>query len=171
PWYPGCTVGTNCSEPHEPYLNIIYPEDACCAAAGAPNPVTIGWEDPDGLITRRPKSAIDDAGTMPTVDSDDICTVVAQYPFCTSNGYDRDGYADHWAGAQAAPILNGVFYNQGTYTSTGNARLFGSVLINGNVDPSGTNEVWFDERLIKNEWPPSDWPFPRVIITAIETDQ
>jgi hypothetical protein len=45
------------------------------------------------------------------------------------------------------------------------------VLINGDINPTGTAEVWFDERLIKDEWPPKEWPFPRAFITAISTDQ
>ena len=67
-------------------------------------------------------------------------------------------------------MLNGVCYIEGTMESTGNANYFGSLLINGDVDNTGTNEVWFDERLVKDEWPPSDWPFPRVFISAVRTD-
>lgn len=175
PYVPGCVIGDNtvvtatCSEPHEPYLNLQYPSDACCTGASGPNVIPLGWEDPT-TQTRRPKKRHAD-DTLPTVNGSDICTTTADFDeFCTSNGYDRDGYMDYWSGAQSQPILNGVFYNEGTFTSTGNARLFGSVLINGDVDPTGTNEVWFDERLIKSDWPPKEWPFPRVIVTAVQTD-
>jgi hypothetical protein len=176
PYTPGCTpgengvAGANCSEPHEPYINVVYPSTACCGGASAPNPVTLQWEDPGTTITRRPKAEIT-TGTLPAVNGSGICTNVAQYSSCTSNGYDRDGFMDTWAGTQDAPVLNGVFYNQGNFASQGNARYFGSVLINGDVDPTGTSEVWFDERLIKNDWPPQEWPFPRVIVTAMQTDQ
>lgn len=177
PYSPGCTVGdntvlgANCSDPHEPYINLIYPLNACCGGASAPIPLVTGWEDPASTITRRPKKKRDDQ-SMPPVNGSDICSDSTDFDKrCTSNGYDRDGYLDYWSGVQDAPVLNGVFYNEGSFSSTGNARMFGSVLINGNVDPNGTNEVWFDERLIKNDWPPKEWPFPRAIVTAVETDQ
>jgi hypothetical protein len=182
-FFNGCTPGTggvslagattgvgNCSEPFEPYLNIIYPADACCGGGGAPNPLTFQWQAPGGTIDRRPKKQLPD-NSWPAVDGSDFCTTAAQFDeLCTSNKYDRDGYADDWTGTNAEPVLDGVFYCEGDFDPTGNARYFGSLLINGNVDSTGTNEVWFDERLIKDEWPPKSWPFPRVIITAVETD-
>ncbi|HUO84334.1 MAG TPA: hypothetical protein VM534_04390, partial [Thermoanaerobaculia bacterium] len=174
-WYPGCSpgdngeVGANCSEPHEPYLNLKYPADACCSGASNPVPFQVGWYDPAAVV-RRVKSLLPD-GTLPTLAVGDVCTDASQYAYCTSNDYDRDGYYDEWTGAGVAPILDGVLYIEGDMESQGNARYFGSVLVQGDIDNQGTNEVWFDERLIKNEWPPSDWPFPRVIITAIRTDE
>ncbi|HVT44865.1 MAG TPA: pilus assembly PilX N-terminal domain-containing protein [Thermoanaerobaculia bacterium] len=171
PYRPGCTVGTDCSEPHEPYLNLIYPLDACCSGGVNPYALTVAWEDP-AAQTRRPKKKFP-AGSYPAVDGTDKCTNAADFDlYCTSNRFDRDGYADRWSGAglDGAPVLDGVFFNEGTLDSEGNARYFGSVLIQGDIDSTGTNEVWFDERLIKDEWPPRDWPFPRVIITAISTD-
>ncbi|MGA7614202.1 MAG: hypothetical protein WBX15_03375 [Thermoanaerobaculia bacterium] len=181
PYIPGCKVGTNadptatCSDPHEPYLNLIYPQHACCqGAAFDPYPVLVGWEDPTATaakpITRRPKEKLS-SGALPTVSGTGICTDSSQFDSCTSNGYDRDGYLDFWTGSKQPPILNGVFYNEGTMSSQGNATYFGSVLINGDIANTGTPEVWFDERLIKNDWPPKEWPFPRVIITAIQTDE
>ena len=38
------------------------------------------------------------------------------------------------------------------------------------TDGAVAARVWFDERLIKDEWPPSEWPFPRVFISAVRTD-
>ena len=58
--------------------------------------------------------------------------------YCSSNLYDRDGEFDTWSGVQEAPVLNGVFYNEGRLNSQGNARFFGSLLINGSVDNAGT---------------------------------
>jgi hypothetical protein len=143
-------------------MNLLYPADACCSGGSRPIPLTVGWQDPTAQ-TRRPKARKPD-DTMPN------CNVVADQIYCSSNAYDRDGELDAWTGAQDAPVLNGVFYNEGKFTSQGNARYFGSVLINGDVDSTGTNEVWFDERLIKDEWPPKTWPFPRVFVTAVRTD-
>jgi hypothetical protein len=175
-YYPGCTPGSNgdpganCSDPHEPYLNIIYPQDACCTGPSEPNPMVIGWQDPANQ-TRRPKRYVgDDGKTLPALSGNDICTDSSQFEYCTSNLYDDRGYLDRWTSGDA-PVLDGVFYNEGTMSSQGNARYFGSVLINKDIDNQGTNEVWFDERLIRDEWPPKDWPFPRVVITAVQTDQ
>jgi len=178
PWTYGCTpgsngdAGANCSEPHEPYLNIKYPLDACCTGGSQPIPMQFGWYDPSAVV-RRIKGKKPD-GTLPAVDANDVCTNSADFDdYCTSNKYDRDGYYDEWAGngADGSPVLDGVLYNEGMMKSQGNARYFGSVLINGDIDNTGTNEVWFDERLVKDDWPPREWPFPRVIVTAIETDQ
>lgn len=169
-WFPGCTPGTDCSEPHEPYLNLIYPQDACCSGL-LPNPFTIGWQ---ATPTRRPKERLPGAtAAWPTVDASDICTDATQFEYCTSNGYDRDGYADQWTATTGvtAPILDGVLYVEGDFDAQGNAVYFGSVLINGEVFGNGTLDVWFDERLIKDQWPPEDWPFPRVMVTAIKTDE
>jgi len=157
PYTPGCNVGVDCSEPHEPYLNIIYPGNA--KAGVGVQPVPFGWQLEAGQ-SRRPKARKPDA-SLPN------CGLVADYPFCTSNGYDRDGGMVN----DLDPVLNGVFYNEGDFDSEGNAIYFGSLLINGNVIGTGTPEVWFDERLIKGMWPPPEMPIPRVYISAHQTDQ
>jgi hypothetical protein len=167
PFFDGCTTfgqSGACSEPHEPYINLIYPATACCGGGSEPNPLTIGWQDPANQ-TRRPKKRRADDTVPPNP-----CANSADFPLCTSNSYDRDGFLDNWSAAQDAPVLDGVFYNEGAFDPTGNARYFGSLLIKGDVDSNGTNEVWFDERLVKDEWPPRDWPFPRVVITALQTE-
>lgn len=178
-WYEGCTVADNahtgtvtaggCSEPHEPYYNLQYPADACCAGL-LPNPITVGWFNPTGTVTKRPKDLLPDDSLPDCTTNTTRDNLGNAFRYCTSNYYDRDGELDWWAGAQDAPVLNGVMYIEGIMSSQGNARYFGSLLINGNVDNTGTNEVWFDERLIKDEWPPSDWPFPRVFVSAVRTD-
>jgi len=167
PFFDGCTTfgqAGQCSEPHEPYLNLQYPATACCAGASAPNPLTLGWQDPVSQ-TRRPKKRRSD-DTIPA----NPCAAPADYLLCTSNLYDRDGFLDRWTATGEAPVLDGVFYNEGDFSPAGNARYFGSLLIKGDVDAGGTPEVWFDERLIKDEWPPKEWPFPRVFITALQTE-
>jgi len=135
----------------------------------------MGWTAP-GTPQKLPKKKVPPSDTIPD------CTTATHFDvwdtrgrsreYCTSNLFDRDGAYDYWTGTgqNGAPVLNGVMYVEGTMESQGNARYFGSLLINGDVDNTGTNEVWFDERLIKDEWPPSDWPFPRVFISAVRTD-
>lgn len=185
-FYDGCTILDNvhdstvtctavdgcCSEPFEPYLNLQYPVDACCSGGSRPNALTVGWQAPNAQTRRMKKRKPDDSAPTCTTGSADLTfsTKGDSYSYCSSNYYDRDGEVDAWTGVQDAPVLNGVFYNEGEFDSQGNARYFGSVLINGDVGSTGTNEVWFDERLIKDEWPPASWPFPRVFITAVRTD-
>lgn len=186
-YYDGCTIfdnsdgtpcpvaGTCCSEPHEPYLNLQYPINACCTGGSYPYELTVGWQAPASQTKRAKKKLLPDETAMPNCAGADAAVWDAMIPprslmYCSSNLYDRDGEFDTWSGVQEAPVLNGVFYNEGRLNSQGNARYFGSLLINGDVDNVGTPEVWFDERLIKNEWPPSTWPFPRVFATSTRTD-
>ncbi|HKR64421.1 MAG TPA: hypothetical protein VJZ00_11880 [Thermoanaerobaculia bacterium] len=146
---PACTqIGavTDCSEPHEPYLNFIYP------TTNSAN-VQVGWE-PDATQTRRPRDLIGNA--LPNCNTNP--------ELCTSNGYDYDG-----ALVNIDATLNGVLYNEGAYSSTGNVDYFGSVLIRGVTDAHGTPNVWFDEKLIKGNWAPAG--MPRVIVYNSQTDE
>ena len=154
---PACTVpppvgpapATACSEPHEPFLNFIYP------AVGDPTgAVTVGWEA-DGAQTRRPRD-LTAANAAPN------CALNPE--LCTSNGFDRDG-----ALVNLPVVLNGVLYNEGTYSSQGNVDYFGSVLIKGDAGATGNAQVWFDEKLIKGNWAPPG--MPNVIIYSEETDE
>lgn len=161
-WYPGCvpgktgTAGSNCSEPHEPYLNFIYP------APGSPtDSITVRWEA-NATQTRRRKTnpgGVTPPTALPTC-------VGASVDDCTSNAYDKDG-----ALVALQPILDGVLYNEGTFGSAGNADYFGSLLFERDVDATGTPNIWFDEKLIKGDWPPGNFGFPRVYVTTHETDQ
>lgn len=70
-----------------------------------------------------------------------------------------------------AAALSGVLYNSGTFETQGNARYFGSVVAQrGVIDGGGTPEFWFDERLVKGEWPPKGMAIPRVVVSAWQTD-
>jgi hypothetical protein len=70
----------------------------------------------------------------------------------------------------SAPGVIGVLYNEGEYNSTGNASYYGSIVTGGQADPKGTQEVWFDECLVKGCWPPAGIPFPRVMITSTQIE-
>lgn len=141
-----CTAAT-CSEPHEPYLNFIYPT----TNTGG---VTVNWEAA-GSQTRRPRDLLGD-NTLPN------CGTTPRA--CTSNGYDRDG-----ALVNIPATLSGVLYNEGTYNSTGNVDYFGSVLVRGAATATGNANVWFDEKLIKGNWAPPG--MPRVIVYSSQTDE
>jgi hypothetical protein len=141
---PGTNPATDCSEPHEPYLNMIYP------AAATAN-IVVGWEQ-TGMETRRAKAK-------------GITCVAASSPDdCTSNGLDVDG-----AMVPIDVILDGVLYNEGDYDSQGNCAYYGSLLIQGTVGGTGTPDIWFDEKLLKGTWAPPG--MPRVMVFSEQTDE
>jgi hypothetical protein len=137
-------AATDCSEPHEPYLNLLYTNNAT-------NSITVGWQQ-NGSQTFLKKA--------PGV----TCTSASLQTDCTSNAYDLDG-----AQADIDVILDGIFYNEGDYASTGNASFYGSLLIQGTVGGTGTPDIWFDEKLIKGSWAPPN--MPRVIVYNSQTDE
>jgi len=68
-------------------------------------------------------------------------------------------------------IVDGVMYIAGTFETQGNADYFGSVVAQrGVIDGAGNPAFWFDERLIKGQWPPKGMAIPRVVITSWQTD-
>jgi len=174
-WYPGCHPGKNsvlgadalgCSEPHEPYINLLYPVSGGLGDAkqgGSPVDIPTGWDDPTTPETRIPKKT--QSGSPVS------CGPTSLVDNCTSAAYDKDGPLTD----EITPILNGIMYLEGDMGTdsplAGNADYFGSLLIQGSVRGRGTPEVWFDEKLIKEEWPPKSLHFPRVYVSAQQTDQ
>jgi hypothetical protein len=72
---------------------------------------------------------------------------------------------------QANVVLDGVFYTSGTYTAEGNANYFGSLVAQqGVLDGAGTPAFWFDESLIKGNWPRKGMNLPRVVISVWQTE-
>jgi hypothetical protein len=166
PWYEGCNVpklddmaapvwpaDKPCSEPHEPYVNILYPPQNTPKAS-----VKIGWHDRNDETKRKPKTK---TGTNTTV----ACGDDTALRDCTSNGYDKDG-----AMVTLAPILWGALYNEGGYDGSGNAAYYGAVLMRGNFNASGTPEVFFNECLARGCLE-SQLDMQRVMVTSFETDQ
>jgi hypothetical protein len=167
PYTPNCKPGNNtcggcnCSEPHEPYLNIKYD------GASLTN-LTVGWFDPGTAVTSRrlPKRTIDPATGLPPggrTDTPVTCTEASSPDDCTGNHYDLDG-----ALVPLAPSTDGVFYTEGLFDSKGNADYYGSVLVGGGVDSQGTPNLWYDESLSRGIRLRG---FPRVMVTSIETDR
>ena len=67
--------------------------------------------------------------------------------------------------------VDGVLYNTGALQFAGNANYFGSVIAEGGLNVStGTPSFYFDETLIKGDWPRSDMQLPRVVVTVWQTD-
>ena len=166
PYYPGCRPGNNqelancnCSEPHEPYLNIIYD------GSNALN-LRIGFENP-ATQTRIPKQTNPKNG--PRTSPRATCTAdYATTPtdLCTSNAYDREGGLVTLSNIAA----DGVLYIENVFDSTGNAQYYGSVLVGqGGVNAKGTPQIWYDESLQRGDWRPPG--IPRVLVTSVETDQ
>lgn len=162
-FYPGCKPGNNsscptcnCSEPHEPYLNLKYNGIALGIAAG--------WTDPSAPAGRAKKTTPNNLpnDTAVTCSASDVASKAGQAN-CTSNAYDADGGL-----ATIAPGIEGVLYNEGDFDSTGNGQYFGSLVLGENTNPKGTCNIWFDERLVKGGWPPPGVTFPRVMVTSEE---
>jgi hypothetical protein len=163
-YYEGCTIGTNCSEPHEPYLNVQYASAGTTPASASPSPSasTIGWDAP-GSDLKLPIKATDSTNTA-VVD----CSVAANASKCTSNSYDIDGPLAQLG--KGGPMLQGVLYNEGNYSAQGNACYYGSLLINGPVTGTGTPTVYFDESLIKGDFKKKFPNFPRVYVSSYTTE-
>jgi hypothetical protein len=158
-YYPGCFPGANscaacnCSEPHEPYLNVLYDGSSTLG-------LKIGWQAP-ASETRIPKKTTNGKRTGSAIS----CTSTSSSDDCTSNGYDLDGGL-----VTLSPSTDGVLYVEGSFDSTGNADYYGSVLVGqGGVNAKGTPQVWYDEKLQRGDWFPDG--MPRVLITSIQTDQ
>jgi hypothetical protein len=163
PWYKGCKVpdlskmatqvAGNCSEPHEPYVNVLYPDQG-----GSHDSVSIGWHNPTDVTKRQSKKRI-------SKNAVEACKSTSELRDCTSNGYDLDG-----ALVSLAPLLHGALYNEGGYDGSGNAVYYGAVLMRGNFSASGTPEVFFNECLARGCLE-SQLQMQRVMVTLYETDQ
>lgn len=166
PYRPGCFPGDNtcgscnCSEPHEPYLNVKY-DGTPFGTAVSPDGIAMGWFDPSTALAtmRLPKVTTNGLRTGSPI----VCAATSTQNECTSNAYDRDG-----ALVQLEPATDGVFYVEGDFTSKGNADYYGSVLVGGAVNSKGTPQIWFDESLTRGIRLTG---FPRVMITSVETDK
>ena len=168
PFYDGCTpgsnadagTGANCSEPHEPYLNMTY-----TAAFSGKNPttgVTIEWYDPaltaasDIQQYRKPKVK---TGNTPVT-----CLEATSIAECTSNSYDVDGGL-----AELEAILWGALYSEGGYDGSGNAIYYGALLMRAAFNATGTPTVYFNECLARGCLE-DQLNLQRVTVTSWETD-
>lgn len=162
-WTSGCTMppanwngsqdatgATYCSEPHEPYLNMIYPT----TSSGS---VQVAWQQNDQQ-SQRVKA------TGATCPASTTTTTPANIPTqCTSNAYDVDG------AFVGLPILaDGLIYVEGTYDNQGNADIYGAILAGGAVTGNGSTDFWFKEALTRRDYLPPG--APRVIAYSVQTD-
>ena len=168
PYFPGCKVGNNmatadceCSEPFEPYLNIHY--------EGKKMDLQAYWDNPNNNSASYAKKTLSElpTGTPENCTAGAVSSKEGQAR-CTTNAYDKRG-ALAWLNKinnENAISIEGVFYNEGDYTSAGSAAYYGSVVVAGEVKPVGTQEIWYDSCLADDCWPPKHIPFPRVMITS-----
>ena len=128
---------------HEPFLNLAYPE-----VDEADDPV---WVDFDYELF-----------TVRTMGGD----------------RDEDGNEDRMTslrdrrGAQIDLdiVLNGVWYNEGAYDGSGNLPVFGSILMKGGFQATGSPDVWFNEGLVLGDWPPATMQIPRVYVSHFDVE-
>ena len=72
---------------------------------------------------------------------------------------------------QATIAMYGIMYSAGVIEIQGNADFFGSVVVQrGIVHGGGNSGFFFDERLVKGEWPPKGMSIPRVVVSSWQTD-
>ena len=178
PWHKGCTVPDTtkfpvvagadpCSEPHEPFLNIVYPTPG--DTKNAKDALVIGWgpnpdaafSDVDAGIWRRPKTRTGVNTWIP-------CKRDTANLDCTSNAYDSANGKGSGL-VTLDPLLYGAIYNEGGYNAAGNARYYGALLMRGDFSGTGTPEVYFDECLATGCLE-KQLKMQRVMITSMETD-
>jgi hypothetical protein len=133
--------GNRAWDPNEQYVNLRYPTT------------------PSGVFVIDP-NATGQTATQTTVTGE-------TFTYTTSTGRDDQG----------PPLLvpinwYGVIYTAGTWDAQGASSFFGSVVTQKGVlgGTAGTPDVWFDERLVKGQWPPPDLQLPRTMVTIWQTD-
>lgn len=169
PYFDGCTPGADCSEPHEPYLNLVFGSTTAKAIASGTNPQKwkVCWENPSSQ-SRMAKDTTDGTSTGTLIS----CNSSSSTEDCTSNAYDELGPMLALGGnVNDNPVLDGVLYNEGNYDSQGAAIYYGSILIWGTVDGTGNPDVWYDYKLSSGDWQERFENLPRTIMTSLETDQ
>jgi hypothetical protein len=95
----------------------------------------------------------------------------------TATGTTTNARDDAGLPVQAEVNVYGVVYNSGHFSAQGNGIYFGSVVAGNGVGEAffgapaaGNPNIYFDERLIKGEWPPPEIELPLTIITVWKTD-
>ena len=73
-------------------------------------------------------------------------------------------------GFAARTAMDGVLYVQGTFSSRGPTRVYGSVIARSGVPSSGQAAGIYWNDALRTAFPPDSWGLPRVMITRWETD-
>ncbi|MEE9217841.1 MAG: hypothetical protein V3U98_02110, partial [Acidobacteriota bacterium] len=67
-------------------------------------------------------------------------------------------------------IVHGILYQTGKLGGTGNGRFYGAVVAH-KIDSGSTIDMWYNESVSLNAWPPPTSPAPKVYISAWEIDR
>ena len=167
--------------PHEPFLNYRYAHQL--GHKDGPNQggmgnrtksgyeIVVDFDQSDGSNVYRRPAALPSPGCDPygyrvesgACDSSALDGVGAEYR--TTNGYD-------WGGSFINLPLNlyGVLYNEGEYDAQGNFVGFGSLLMRQGFNGAGTVDMYFDESLVRDQWPPERWQLPRIFSSSRATE-
>ena len=151
-------IGGGARQPHEPFVNLDYPTD------GSLPPEE--WDNGGG-ISNGVLVDYDAAGDVNGCDKDPasdnrLCSAITSY---TTVARDSNG------GMMELNLnVNGVLYCEGYYTGTGNVKVFGSMLMRGGFVAGSSIDVWYNEELQKDKWPPVDWDLPRIYTSSRDTD-
>jgi len=128
---------------HEPFLNFAYPDAA--------NNNIIGWAGQEA--NHGPK--VDWRAQGDPVDADGNLTTRA-----------RDSIGGQ---IEIEVAINGIFYCEGVYSGSGNLSVYGSLLMRGGYTGGGSVETWFNEGIVRGDFPPKEWKLPRVYVTGHDT--
>ena len=102
------------------------------------------------------------------VTGDWFCTDASACPGTDAGVPVKDNYGRPFL---ADIAVDGVFYTSGHFTAQGNANYFGSVVAQqGAEHGGGTPGFYFDESLIKGNWPRKGMNLPRVVVSSWQTD-
>lgn len=128
---------------HEPYLNFAYPAPG---SASAPIVVDYDFE----ATTQRLMGGDRDANGV----TDRMTSL-----------RDRRG-----ALVNLDIVVNGIWYNEGRYDGSGNLPVYGSVLMKGGFEATGTPDIYFNEAIALGDFPPAEMRIPRVYSSQVKTD-
>ena len=147
---PVANGGTDGVYDYEPWVNIDY--GTTLGGGGSPPDMTV----------------LADSGT----DTNTVTIGGNATTRTTTQAWDVDGLP-----VQIEANLYGVLYNSGHFSAQGNGVYFGSIVAGNGVGEdyfgapaAGNPELYFDERLIKGEWPPPELELPMTMITMWKTD-
>ena len=67
-------------------------------------------------------------------------------------------------------IVNGIWYNEGRYSGSGNLPVYGSILMKTGFNATGTPDIFYNEGIALGDFPPPEMKIPRVYASQVETD-
>lgn len=104
-------------------------------------------------------------GTEPFVNLNYPATIGGTYQISVGGTRDAQGPAisvDDIA-------VHGIMHLSGTFASGGNGKYYGAVVAH-KVDTGATVDMWYNERISTNGWPPANSPVPKVYVSVWEVD-